>query len=207
MPDELIPLFGIFFLFGAPVAAWIVSRVLAHQERMEMIRRGYIPPADPRLARRAARMGWAQPGPVPPPFGNVPPPPGADFFDPSYYAQVQMRKGITVTLIGLALLIGLSFIGARGDGTIHLGPWLLGGLIPMFVGIAQVINAVLNGARFPGLNASAPNGHPVDSNGFGPRPAAGPGPMPPEPPSQPYAGWRPGSTPEIEKPAPPPDLR
>ena len=109
----------------------IVSRVLAHQERMEMIRRGFMPPPDPRMARQAARMGWQQPpGPVPPPFSTVPPP--GDFYDPNYYAQAQMRKGITVTLVGFALLIGLSFIGVRGD-TFTGGPWLLGGLIPMFL--------------------------------------------------------------------------
>ena len=209
--DDLIPLFGIIFLFGAPVAAWIVSRVLAHQERMEMMRRGFMPPPDPRMARRYARMGWQQPpGPVPPPFSNVPPPPGANFYDPASYAQAQMRKGITVTLVGFALLIGLSFIGVRSDGTFTGGPWLLGGLIPMFVGIAQVINAVLNGARFPGMMAGRSNdafGNQPSS--FGPRPAPGPGPgpVPPEPPATPYAGWRPGPTPEIEKPTPPPDVR
>ena len=207
MQDDLIPLFGIIFLFGAPVAAWIVSRVLAHQERMEMIRRGFMPPPDPRMARRAARMGWQQPpGPVPPPFSTVPPP--GDFYDPNYYAQAQMRKGITVTLVGFALLIGLSFIGVRGDGTFTGGPWLLGGLIPMFVGIAQVINAVLNGAHFPGLYSGRSNDAMGSSSPtFGPRPAPGPGPTPPEPPSTPYAGWRPGPTPEIEKPTQPPDVR
>jgi hypothetical protein len=52
------------------------------------------------------------------------------------------------------LLIGLSFIGYHsGDGpfgsaTIHPGPWLLGGLIPMFVGVAQIIIALLSGATF-----------------------------------------------------------
>ena len=139
-----------------------------------------------------------------PPYGA--PPSAGDFYDPNYYAQAQMRKGISVTLIGFALLIGLSFIGARSDG-FHGGPWLLGGLIPMFVGIAQIINAVLNGARFPGMNGTAPNQASPTSATFGPRPAPGPGPTPPEPPSAPYAGWRPGPTPEIEKPSPPPDLR
>ena len=59
-----------------------------------------------------------------------------------------LRKGIMTTFIGVALLIGLSFIGYR-DGTWIPGPWLLGGLIPMFVGLAQVIGALLAGAEFP----------------------------------------------------------
>ncbi len=210
MSDNIVPLFGIIFLFGAPVAAWIISRVLAHQERMEMLRRGFVPPTDPRLLRRAAKMGW-QPGAMPPgaPYmGGVPNmAPGAGGYPEfNYYAQAQMRKGITVTLVGLALLIGLSFIGSRGDGSFVFGPWLLGGLIPMFVGIAQVINATLNGARLPGLSNNAQsNSNTMGTSGFGPRPSAGP--PPPEPPAAPYAGWRPGSTPEIEKPAPPPDVR
>jgi hypothetical protein len=43
-------------------------------------------------------------------------------------------------MIGLALLTGLSFIGYHNHGrafgapTIEPGPWLLGGLIPTFVG-------------------------------------------------------------------------
>ena len=203
--DVLVPLFGIIFLFGAPVAAWIVSRVLAHQERMEMIRHGYVPPPDPRAMRKAAKMGW-QSGPMPPGMPPPPgvanvPPPNAMFYAPDYYAQAQMRKGVSVTAIGVALLIGLSFIGAHGDGTYTFGPWLLGGLIPMFVGIAQVINATLNGARLPFTSAS----HiPPGPAGFGPRQSPDPSASPSQ---QPYAGWRPGPTPEIEKPASPPDVR
>lgn len=200
--EVLIPIFGIVFLFGAPVAAWIVSRVLAHQERMEMIRHGYMPPpgAVPGpgpggpgrpdyYAMKAAAKAWK--------YGGAPMP-GMQY-DPQFLAQQQLRKGIQVTCVGLALLIGLSFIGVRGDGTVHLGPWLLGGLVPMFVGIAQIIGATIGGARFGAFNA------PGSQTTFGPQaapppPPAGSPPPPPEPPpAGPYA-WRPGPTPEIEKP-------
>ena len=199
--EDLVPLFGIVFLFGAPVAAWIISRVLAHQERMEMIRHGYMPPPDPRAMRRGAWQGT-----VPPPPGagmRMPPMTGA-YDDPTFYAQAQLRKGITVTFVGFAILIGLSFIGMRG-GMFYPGPWLLGGLVPMFVGIAQIINAVLNGARLPGMISG---GQPQQGSTFAPPPGPGPsaGPTPPPPDPGPYA-WRPGPTPEIEKPVPPPDLR
>jgi hypothetical protein len=207
MAENIVPLFGIIFLFGAPVAAWIVSRVLAHQERMEMIRRGIVPPADPRLFRDMQRRGW-QTGPIPPPPGpglGTVPPPAAGVYDDQYYAQSLMRKGVTVTMVGFALLIGLSFIGYHSDGRMEFGPWLLGGLIPMFVGIAQIINALLNGARFPGMQAAAgPAQAPYSAQQ--PPPNAGMPPNPPPPPSGPY-GWRPGPTPEIEKPAQPPDAR
>jgi hypothetical protein len=199
MYEGLIPLFAIFFIFGAPVTAWIISRVLAHQERIEMIRNGYMPPTDPRAMRNAAN--W-QAGQVPPPPPGMPIPPRVQPYGDNFYAQAQMRKGIMVTLVGVALLIGLSFIGLRGDGTYQGGPWLLGGLIPMFVGIAQIINAVLNGAQMPRLGGTAA---PSQSSSFGPRP--GPPPNAPQPPpAGPYA-WRPGPTPEIEKPVQPPDPR
>lgn len=204
--ENLVPIFAIIFLFGAPVAAWIVSRVLAHQERMEMIRHGYAPPQGPRppgagvrpdyYAMKQAAKAWKYGGP---------PMPGMSF-DPQWIAQQQLRKGIQVTFIGLALLIGLSFIGIHGDGSVHLGPWLLGGLIPMFVGIAQVVGAILGGAR---LGYTAPSGS--QQAPFGPQPGTPPPPpsgeTPPPPPSSgPYA-WRPGPTPEIEKPPTPPDYR
>ena len=96
--------------------------------------------------------------------------------------------------------------GVWGVGLFHeqvrTGPWLLGGLIPMFVGVAQVITAVLNGARIPGLTP----GNYSNQATFTPPPNAGPSGPPPQAPAGPYA-WRPGSTPEIERPVPPPDQR
>ncbi len=197
--EQLVPLFAIFFLFGAPVAAWIISRVLAHQERMAMIRQGYMPPPDLRAMRRGT---WQGPVPPPPGPGMQMPPPMGGAYDPAYYAQMAMNKGIRITFVGFALLIGLSFIGMHG-GTFYPGPWLLGGLVPMFVGIGQIISAVLGGARLPGMIAG--NQSHQGAN-FGPPPGPSPGPTPPPPSSGPYA-WRPGSTPEIEKPVQPPDLR
>ncbi|MDQ2866770.1 MAG: hypothetical protein M3R51_11160 [Candidatus Eremiobacteraeota bacterium] len=195
--SNIIPLFGIIFLFGAPVAAWIVSRVLAHNERMEMIRRGFVPPPDPRIMRRAGKIDW-QSGPPGPPDGSIPnvPPPGSGYYAQNYYAQAQMRKGITITAIGVALLIGLSFIGSRSDGSYAFGPWLLGGLVPMFVGVAQIINATLNGAHLPGMATQS-----AEHAAYGPQSGTAARN------SAPYAGWRPGPTKEVESAPPPPDLR
>jgi hypothetical protein len=129
-------------------------------------------------------------------------------YDVSFNAQHQLRRGMQVAFVGLALLIGLSFIGYHGDGPPHYGPWLLGGLIPMFVGIAQVITAIMGGARIGGGTVGA--GQMNGGQNFGPMPGAG---APPPGPSASYqapsgpTGWRPGSTPEIEKPAGPPDYR
>jgi hypothetical protein len=207
MPDELIPLFAIFFIFGAPVTAWIISRVLAHQERIEMIRNGYVPPPDPRAMRNAARYGAWQSGPIPPPPVGGPIPPSVRSYSDGCNPQAQLRKGITVSLVGFALLIGLSLFGYMGGGEFHYGPWLLGGLIPLFVGIAQIINAVLNGATIPGVGTQA------GTASFGPRPMNQGTPQPPpsapqqEPPYAGPYGWRPDSTPEIGKPVQPPDPR
>src|SRR6185437_1270158 len=90
---DIVGLFAVMLIFGAPIAAWIISRVLAHQERMAMIRNGFMPPPDPRAMRNMRNM-------PPPPnmnmnmnMGAVPPPmPGV--YDDSYYAQAALRKGI-----------------------------------------------------------------------------------------------------------------
>ncbi len=194
--DDMFAFFAVLIVFGAPIAAWIVSRVLSHQERMEMMRRGFAPPPDPRAMKKAMKYGWT-PGSGTQPTQYV--------YDADYYsAQRQLRRGISVAFIGLALLIGLSFIGNH-DGQFVYGPWLLGGLIPMFVGLAQIVSAVLAGARF---------GMPPSGQSFGP-PPGGTASMPgtpagsagPQPQPDSYGGWRPGTTPEIQKPASPPDYR
>lgn len=195
--SDLIPMVAIIFIFGAPIAAFIVSRVLAHQERMEMLRRGIVPPPNPREMRRAMKYGWTP--------GTTQAPQEQYVYQTDFYAQQQLRKGMQVAFVGLALLIGLGFIGYRGDGSFVYGPWLLGGLIPLFVGIAQIIGAVLGGATFGSAGARQRFDA---SSGTGP--AAAPGApagsaVPPGPAS--YGGWRPGSIPEIEKPASPPDYR
>jgi hypothetical protein len=196
--DVIVPLGFFFFVIGLPVTLAMVSRYMAHQERMEYIRRGMVPPPippDPRMMRKAMKYGAWPPGPPPTPGTFAP------YYDPSYYAQHQLRRGIQVAFIGLALLIGLSFIGYHG-GTFIYGPWLLGGLIPIFVGIAQIIGAVLSGAQLGSVNVSI--GQPHAAQGAEPTPAAPAGGVPP---SGPYAGWRPGPIPEIEKPPSPPDYR
>lgn len=195
--DNFVGALAILLIFGAPITAWVVSRVLAHQERIEMIRRGIVPPPGgyPGFGSKMPPPVWGA-GPVPPP----PPAAGQRIpypaYDDYYYAQVQMRKGIRITLIGFALLIGLGTIGPL-SGISYFGPWLLGGLVPMFVGLAQIINAALNGARIPGFGPGYAPGPPI----YGAQPPPPPNPPPgtaPPPPAGPYA-WRPGPTPEIER--------
>ena len=52
-----------------------------------------------------------------------------------------LRWGITITALGLAFTIGLYPIGfASGDEfPLHLGPWMLGGFVPLFLGLGLIL--------------------------------------------------------------------
>lgn len=205
--NTIIPLAFILVVFGLPLTLAIVNRVFAHQERLEMLRRGIVPPPDPKWAKRMGRAGWYDPGV----YGM--PPQGVPGAAPPYepYAAMysnptrSLRKGITLAMIGFALLIGLSFIDPGRPG-----PWLLGGLIPLFVGIAQIIIAVLSGATLGpiGLNNAQqwrqPGAPPPGPQAQAPgQPFANPRDVTPGG----YAGWRPGPATGLEKPPSPPDVR
>jgi hypothetical protein len=210
MDHEIVPVVAIVFIFGAPVAAFIISRILRHAERIEMIRRGIVPPPefDNKRAYRAwqksgtpwpssgtAQTSWTQP--TAPSMPTAPAWNGADD-DP----QRAMFKGIRLALIGFALTAGLGL--AFGSHT----PVILGGLVPMFVGVAQIIIALLSGAQLP-------FGQPQVT--FIPPPPPNPGaPPPPQPPPGAYGTaapppWaqQPGRArfEELSKPVQPPDVR
>ncbi len=210
MSDNAVAALAVFCIFGAPIAAFIVMRVLAHRERIEMIRRGMLPPQhmyrNNKEWRNAPNAGMGMPPPAPPPQPWVATSAETEAPDRS------LRKGITLTLVGLAILIGLSFIGYDNNGPFnspefHPGPWLLGGLIPMFVGIAQIIVALLSGARLgpppPPYTGPVPPPYP-GAAGTPPYPGAAPpsaartyGPEP-----RTHSGYE-----ELKRPTPPPDRR
>jgi hypothetical protein len=189
--EQLVPLAAIFFLFGMPVIAWIFFRVLAHRERMEMLRQGMVPD-------KLDRKRWV-PG-TPPPVATATPYVADPGWTPDA-AHAALRKAITITMIGFALTIGLSFIGLDGDSW-RPGPWLLGGLVPLFVGLAQLIMALMSGATLrPNQTWSMP-------------PAAPPppytAPTPPPAGATTYDGsytYRPGAAQELRPPSSPPDRR
>ena len=208
MSGEAVGALAILVLFGGPIAAWIVHRVFAHAEYMAMIRNGMTPPPDPRAMRRAARAGWNPPPAGEPwaaaPTVSAPPPiPNAYGEYSGYYAQRQLHRGMVTAFVGLAILIGLTMGLGRG-------PWMLGGLIPMFVGIAQIITAILSGAQF---GIPAQSGGPAPGFSQPSQPGAFGGTQqrqtqaPPPPTPDGYGAWRPGSMPSIEKPASPPENR
>ena len=52
-----------------------------------------------------------------------------------------LRWGIAVTALGLALTIGLYTIGfsSADNYPLHLGPWMLGGFVPLFLGLGLIL--------------------------------------------------------------------
>jgi len=52
-----------------------------------------------------------------------------------------LRWGILVTALGFALTLGLYAIGfASADNyPLHLGPWMLGGFVPLFLGMGLIL--------------------------------------------------------------------
>ena len=52
-----------------------------------------------------------------------------------------LRWGIVVTSLGVAFTIGLYAIGygSADRYPLHLGPWMLGGFVPLFLGIGLIL--------------------------------------------------------------------
>jgi len=57
-----------------------------------------------------------------------------------------LRWGILVTALGFALTLGLYAIGfaSANNYPLHLGPWMLGGFVPLFLGIGLILIHVLS---------------------------------------------------------------
>src|SRR5579883_1102768 len=82
-------------LLGLPVGGWIVVRGMEHTERMEMIRRGMMPP--PYAAR----------------IHNAPNPTGA-------FALVM----VSVMLLAFAFVMGVAAIALPAEGSSQIPSWL-----------------------------------------------------------------------------------
>jgi len=56
-----------------------------------------------------------------------------------------LRWGIVTASLGLALTIGLYFFGFDSADIypLHLGPWMLGGFVPLFLGLGLILTHVL----------------------------------------------------------------
>ena len=98
----------------------VLLRYLHHKERMALITQGIHPNSprteDPRRMIRSRRM---------------------------------LRAGLIIAMVGLSLTVGLYPVGfflppsLAAVTPLHLGPWLLPGLIPLGVGIALIVSYYL----------------------------------------------------------------
>jgi hypothetical protein len=99
----------------------VLLRYLHHKERMALITQGIHPhnsprTEDPRRLTRSRRM---------------------------------LRAGLIIAMVGLSLTVGLYPIGffippsLAAATPLHLGPWLLPGLIPLGVGVALIVSYYL----------------------------------------------------------------
>ncbi|MBK9928190.1 MAG: hypothetical protein IPP66_23225 [Anaerolineales bacterium] len=52
-----------------------------------------------------------------------------------------LRWGIVISALGFALSVGLYPIGfgSGNDYPLHLGPWMLGGFVPLFLGLGLIL--------------------------------------------------------------------
>ena len=137
MSDVLIVLI-IFVLFPSVVLGFILlSRYLTYRETLTMIQHGInpSPPPLPMMTRGA---------PVPPRVMMVAPPTGGG-------GRGILIWGLVLSGIGLALTLALWPIGfiansASGNSVnfpLGLGPWMLAGFVPLFVGLALILGYVI----------------------------------------------------------------
>jgi len=159
-----------FIVFGLPIGAFVLFRVLKHRERMAAIRYG-TPPPD---------RGWESSFAMSPPVAG----PAPD----ALAVRAQFRKGVVLAFIGMALTLGLS------SGFQHFGPAVLGGLIPLFIGLAQITLAI-----FSDPTLLRPFTRAERSGWTGPVPPSGSRPSPPPFDGVPYT-YRPDQTQELRPP-------
>jgi hypothetical protein len=107
----LVPCTATFAFFALVFGFIMVWRWLRHREFMAQIQHGYVP-SDQRAETANA---WA--------------------------SHKLLGWGLALAALGLALLIGLYPFGfvVREPWPLHFGPWMLLGLIPLFIGLALLI--------------------------------------------------------------------
>jgi len=56
-----------------------------------------------------------------------------------------LHWGILVTALGVGLSLGLYFVGyaSAENYPFHLGPWMLGGFVPLFLGLGLILSHLL----------------------------------------------------------------
>lgn len=133
--------FIIFVLFPGMILGFILlSRYLKYRETLTMIQHGITPPMPP--------------PPMPPMMMPAPPMPRPPVVVPQSNAGTgrgTLIWGLVLTGIGIALTLALwpiGFIANSASGNtvtfpLGLGPWMLAGFVPLFVGLALILGYVI----------------------------------------------------------------
>jgi hypothetical protein len=111
----IVAIVSIVVFIGLPLSAWVLFRYFAHRERMEMIRHGMVPPMPSSYDAGAG---------------------GSSSVD-----RLMVRGGISLFVIGFVVLLAISSIAYETAHSL-LGPWLLGGILPMLAGIAEILTGL-----------------------------------------------------------------
>jgi hypothetical protein len=174
----VLTVFVIFVLFPGIILGFILlSRYLRYRETLTMIQHGITPPLPPPPMRMPAPPMMPRP-PVMVQQGNG----GA--------GRGTLIWGLVLSAIGLALTLALwpiGFIANSASGNtvnfpLGLGPWMLAGFVPLFVGLALVLGYVITRPE----RGNIPNPPPAQwAPGFPPREAGTGGPYPTQ--------WAPGA--------------
>lgn len=176
----VLTVFIIFVLFPGIILGFILlSRYLKYRETLTMIEHGITPPPPP-----------------PPMMPAMPPMPVMPQRPPVVVAnrgqggagRGTLIWGLVLSGIGLALTLALwpiGFIANSASGNtvnfpLGLGPWMLAGFIPLFVGLALTLAyVIMRPERRDAPNPLPPSGHPPFPTGEGGATGGYPAPMAP----------------------------
>lgn len=150
----VLTVFVIFVLFPGVILGFILlSRYLRYRETLTMIQHGITPPLPPRPMMMPAPPMMPRP-PVVVQQGN------------GGTGRGTLIWGLVLSAIGLALTIALWPIGfiansASGNSVtfpLGLGPWMLAGFVPLFVGLALILGYVITRPERGPTPAAFPRG-------------------------------------------------
>lgn len=64
--------------------------------------------------------------------------------EPHGEGRATLRWGVVIASIGLALTVGLWPLGVNTDYPLWIGPWMLGGFLPLFFGLGLILLYLIN---------------------------------------------------------------
>jgi hypothetical protein len=132
--DTLLAFFICTIPFGLLLGFVLLWRYMRHREVLRMLELGISPPA-------AGSSGAPAPAVSLPPLPSVPPPPSS--------GRALLAWGLVLVGVGLAFTLALWPIGLIIEQEagirlpLGLGPWMLVGFVPLFLGLALTLTYVL----------------------------------------------------------------